>query len=219
MMRTVAAVAMLTGLCACAPRYLQSSTAPDTGLYQLERILVLPVTADDEARGADAYRSGVVAAGAEATVTDALYGALLQETAFELADRPLVERALADRPAPPSDLPALQALARSLQADALLRGVVSVYREREGSHVGVERPAAVGIDLWLIAARDGRTLWHGRYYETQQSMTEELRTVSLYLKRGTRWLTAAELAKYAVGELVKTLPRPHRPAEAATAAP
>jgi hypothetical protein len=202
--RTVAVVAVLTGLCACAPRYLHSTTAPDAALYGLERLLVMPVTADAEARGADAYRTGVVAAGAEATVTDALYGALLQETAFEL-----VERALAERPAPPSDLPALQALARALKADAVLRGVVSAYREREGSHVGVERPAAVGIDLWLIAARDGRTLWHGRYYETQQSMTEELRTVSLYLKRGTRWLTAAELAKYAVGELVKTLPRPH----------
>jgi hypothetical protein len=70
----------------------------------------------------------------------------------------------------------------------------------------VNRPAAVGIELWLTGGQDGRLLWHGSYYETQRSFTEEVRTLPLYWKRGARWLTAEELADYAVTELVNAMP-------------
>jgi len=108
---------------------------------------------------------------------------------------------------------ALQALAGSLSAEAILRGTVTRYREREGSHLSVSRPAAVGIELWLNSGQDGRLLWHGSYYETQQSLSEEVRTLPLYWKRGTRWLTAQELAQYAVTELVNAMPHGQSNAE------
>lgn len=202
------AASALISLCACTPRYLHSDLAPDAKLDELSRVAVLPVASETTDRAAELYRTGRVEPGAPVVVTDLLYRALAQQTVFEPVARPRVEQALAALPEPPSSLPALQALARTLGADAILRGVVTAYREREGSHVGVTQPAAVGIELWLITARDGQVIWHGRYYEAQQSMSEELRTLPLYFKRGTRWLTAQELASYAVDELVGAMPRP-----------
>ncbi|MEW6325374.1 MAG: hypothetical protein AB1515_08305 [Nitrospirota bacterium] len=214
-MKSIVALAALAALCACAPRYLHSERAPDAALPPASTVAVLPVTAAEANRPpaeragvAESYRTGQIAPGAEATVTDLLYQALEQQTTFEPAARPLVEQELARAGEPPSSSEALQKLARAVGAEAALHGVVTDYREREGSRVGVERPATVGIELWLVRARDGQTIWHGRYYEAQQSLTEELRTLPLYLKRGTRWLTAEELAAYAVQELVKTFPRP-----------
>lgn len=201
-------LAALAGLCACAPRYAQSELAPDARLPRSSKIAVLPVVTTDAHRAAEPYRAGRIAEGAEAAVTDLLYEALAKQTLFEAAARPLVEQELGKLAAPQTSGDGLQALALALEADAVLRGVVTEYREREGSRVGVTRPAAVGIELWLIRARDGETIWHGRYYESQQSMTEELRTVPLYFKRGARWLTARELAAYAVAELFKTFPPP-----------
>jgi len=227
--RELVAATAAVSLCACAPRYLQSELSPDATLYEFSRVMVLPVAATEtdrlsaarqsdrqgQAGAAESYRTGEVAAGADAVVTDLLYGALAEQPSLELVARALVEREMAALSQPPSP-PALQALARKLRADVILRGLVTDYREREGSHVGVAQPAAVGIQLWLVAARDGQMIWQGRYYEVQQSMTEDPRTLPLYLKRGTRWLTASELAKYAVGELVKTLPPPRAASSATT---
>ncbi len=202
----------LVVLCACAPRYLHSELTPGAALPPSAKIAVLTLVPAGDPKS-DAYRTGQIGLGAETMVTERLYQALQQQTPYELTPRLLVEQELARFAGPPSSFTELQALARALKADAVLRGVITDFREREGSHVGVQRPAAVGIELWLTRARDGQTIWHGSYHETQQSLTEEIRTLPLYFKRGTRWLTAEELAAYAVDELIKTLPRP-QPADA-----
>ncbi len=200
------AVAGLAVLSACAPAYLHSHVVPHAALSAHARIAVLPVTAAVSSHGGELSQGDQVAPGAEAIVTRALYEALARQTSFDIMGRPMVEQALAASAEPPSTPDALHALAGRLGAEAVLRGTVTLYREREGSHVSISRPAAVGLELSLISGRDGQLLWSGRYYEVQRSLSEELRTISLYWKRGTRWLTAEELTNYAVTELVKTLP-------------
>jgi hypothetical protein len=199
-------VAGLAVLSACAPAYLHSQVTPHASLSAHARIAVLPVTAAVSSHGAELSQGDQVAPGAAAIVTRELYEALAQQTAFDVVGRPMVEQALAASAEPPSTPAALQALAGKLGAEAVLQGTVTLFREREGSHVSVSRPAAVGLELWLTSGRDGRLLWSGRYHEVQRSLSEELRTLPLFWKRGTRWLTAEELAVYAVSELIKTLP-------------
>ncbi len=205
--RWLVAVAGVVGLCGCGSLYLTAQLSPDLSLYPVSRIAVLPVVPESGDPGAEQYRTGRVAPGAEEVLTQALYNAFDQWTHYQLVDPAVVGREVAAQAEPPTTSAALQSLATQLGADAIMRGVVSLYRERDGSHLGVTQPAAVGIDLWLVSRRDGKVIWHGRYYEAQQSMMEELRTIPLYWKRGMGWLTAKELATYAVSALVKTLPQ------------
>ena len=193
---------LLLGLSACSLHYLTSERAPDASAYHVARLAIPPVVVAEDGE----YRTGAVAPGGDAVVTDLLYNAVAQRTAFKTVERGDVERALAAQSPKADDTASWQRLAQAVGADAVLRGELFVYREREGSHLGVIRPASVEMELSLIAGRDGRLLWHGRYTETQQSLTEEIRTLPLYLKRGTRWLTARELAAYAIDDLIGALP-------------
>jgi len=193
-------------LTACSTAYLHSQLAPHVSLSAHARIAVLPVAVAVVKPGAEPSLGNEIAPGADDVITRALYDTISQKTTLEIIDRYKVDQALKASAGPPSTPLALQTLAGALGAEAILRGTVTRYREREGSHVSVSRPAAVGIELWLTGGQDGRLLWHGSYYEVQRSLSEEVRTLPLYWKRGARWLTAQELAEYAVTELVKAMP-------------
>jgi hypothetical protein len=200
------AAAWLAALSACSTGYLQSQLAPHASLPMHARIAVLPVVPIARSSGEEMSGAGQVAPGAEAVVARELYDTLEQQSDFDIVPRVSVDQALAELGEPPSTPVAVQALASKLGAEAVLRCVITLFRERIGSHLSVSQPAAVGLDLWLYNGRDGRLLWTGSYHEVQRSLTEEVRTFPLYWERGARWLTAEELSGYAVTELVKTLP-------------
>lgn len=92
-------------------------------------------------------------------------------------------------------------------AGAVLTGVVTRYEEREGGPIGVRKPASVGFDVNLISTMDGTIIWHGRYAETQKSLSEDIGMFFTFLKRGGKWLTAEELARDGVEQVLKKLPR------------
>lgn len=92
-------------------------------------------------------------------------------------------------------------LAKRLNADAALLGLVSAYQERVGSRLGADPPASVGFQVSVVAA-DGQVLWVGRYYERQRPMTEDLIG---FLQRWA-FVTAGELAEYGVDEVLKEFP-------------
>lgn len=91
-------------------------------------------------------------------------------------------------------------------ADAVLVGFVTKYADRIGEKYGVSKPASVGFVMFLFSAKDGAILWNGSYRETQESLSENLFNVRLFLKRGFKWLTADELAKWGVSETMKNFP-------------
>ncbi len=93
------------------------------------------------------------------------------------------------------------AVAKKLNVDATLVGLVSVYQERVGSRLGANPPATVGFETKVVAA-DGQVLWAGGYYERQRPMTEDLLG---FLQRWA-FVTAAELAEYGVNEVLKEFP-------------
>jgi len=199
-------VAGLAALSACSTGYLQSQVALHASLPAHARIAVLPVVVAARSSGQEPSGEGQVAPGAAAVITRELYETLEQQTNYELVAGATVDQALAASAESPSTPAAWQALAGTLNADAILRGTVTLYREREGSHLSISRSSAIGLELWLVGGRDGRLLWSGRYHEVQRSVSEEVRTLPLAWERGFRWLTAQELADYAVTALIKTLP-------------
>ena len=94
------------------------------------------------------------------------------------------------------------AVAQKMKTDAALVGQVLVYQERVGSRLGANPPAAVGFEVKVVAA-DGQVLWIGNYYERQRPMTEDFVG---FLQRWGAFVTAEELARYGVDEVMKVFP-------------
>lgn len=93
-------------------------------------------------------------------------------------------------------------IAKRLKVDAVLIGQVLVFQERVGSRLGASPPAAVGFEVKAVAA-DGQVLWVGNYYERQRPINEDFKG---FLQRGLGFVTADELARYGVEEMLKAFP-------------
>jgi hypothetical protein len=101
------------------------------------------------------------------------------------------------------------AVAKRLKVDAVMIGEVSVYQERVGSRLGANPPASVGFEVKVVAP-DGQVLWVGNYYERQRPMIEDM---AGFVRRWGAFVTAEELARYGVDEVLKELPFGERGAQ------
>jgi hypothetical protein len=72
--------------------------------------------------------------------------------------------------------------------------------------MGPERGASVAFDMYLIEVSSGRTVWKARFDETQRPLTEDIRAGKVLIKKGVKWLSADELARYGVEEVFKKFP-------------
>jgi TolB-like protein len=93
-----------------------------------------------------------------------------------------------------------------LNVDYMLVGNVWRYQERIGGDYGVDRAASVSFALYLVSAKDGEEVWAQTFSETQKSLSENLLRAGQFFKRGAKWLTARELARAGLTEVMKTFP-------------
>jgi nucleotide-binding universal stress UspA family protein len=108
---------------------------------------------------------------------------------------------------PRGDPLAVAALAaREFGASSIVLGTVSRYREREGEALGARRPASVAFEFTLYAAPQGARIWSARFDETQQFFSENPARMRQYPGRGSRFLTAAELARWGAERAVEAVP-------------
>jgi hypothetical protein len=90
-------------------------------------------------------------------------------------------------------------------ATSVLLGEVYRWRERSGEALGTDRPASVGYQMSLHEAPGGRRLWNSRFDETQRPLSADVRNVRRYPGGGSRWLTAAELARWGASAAAESL--------------
>ena len=95
---------------------------------------------------------------------------------------------------------------KELGVDYVVVGNVWRYRERVGSSLGVSEPASVAFGLYLVNVSTGKAVWLDSFNETQQSLSENLLKAPAFFKRGAKWLTARELARYGMEDLLKKFP-------------
>jgi len=95
--------------------------------------------------------------------------------------------------------------AEEFGATAVLLGTVHRYVERRGESLGALRPPSVSFELALHRAPSGELLWKGRVDETQHALTANVSRALDYPGAGTRWLTVAELARWAAAHAAGTL--------------
>jgi len=102
---------------------------------------------------------------------------------------------------------ALRQLGIKLEADAVFVGFVYNYRERVGYSYGVDKPAAVFLEIQLYRCRDGALLWRAVFDKTQQSLMENVLDIKSFIKDRGKWVTAKELAQEGVQEIVSRFRR------------
>jgi hypothetical protein len=91
-------------------------------------------------------------------------------------------------------------------ATAIMMGQVTRYRERQGESFGSTLSASVAFNATIYTAATVQRVWSSRFDETQRSLSENIVNARRYPGGGTRWLTAAELARWGAESAVETLP-------------
>lgn len=93
---------------------------------------------------------------------------------------------------------------KCIQADLLLVPQITHWRERVGSSGGVETPASVALEFYLIDVKNEK-MTRARYEETQESLIENLLTARKFAARGGKWVTATRLASDGIEEKLMEL--------------
>jgi TolB-like protein len=98
------------------------------------------------------------------------------------------------------------ATGKKLGVDGVLVGHIYRFRQRVGGAASAESPASVAFDLALVRVSDAKVLWKNSFDETQKSLSENLFNIEQYMKTGLRWLTAQELARVGMDQLMMRFP-------------
>jgi hypothetical protein len=160
------------------------------------RVVVIPFAARPRA-GAEPLRPDAVA----------LVGSYVAEAftarGIETVPASDVQQAFGDVP---SDVSVIQMARDRFGADVVVMGTVHRWRERGGQAMGTLMPASVGFEVKTYTVADGK-LFRGLIFDhTQVALGENALTAAQYPGGGTRWLTAEELARWGVSQIVQTLP-------------
>lgn len=94
---------------------------------------------------------------------------------------------------------------KNLNSDSVLIGKISTFMEREGGELGTSAPASVAFGVQLIDPRTGERFWEAYYAETQETLLQNVTKIGKFFKRKGRWVTANQLAKEGVIEVVDDL--------------
>lgn len=146
-----------------------------------------------------------VPAAAPSLITNMVYTELLSRSGLQTIAPELAVRSVPKSMAASELIKSrheIQQLGQTLSVDAILYGVVRVYRERAGSKLGAI-PAAVGFELYLLDGKTGVVLWEGDYFEEQKPFTED---VLGFFSRGGTFVTAEELARSGVQRVMERFP-------------
>jgi hypothetical protein len=198
----------------------ESFSTHETGAEDRPTLAILPFLIErvsDPSRGAvcpvcgNVYRRGNISYGSQNTLTRLLQEKMEEKRTFKVLPKETVEGAFlkSDKERFESNPePSSLQLGKALNADYVFVGFVFRYEEREGSALGVEKPASVGFDVHLYRIKDGKRVWTGKFDETQKPLSENLLEIGTFVKGKGTWVKAEELSKIGMEKMLKKFPNP-----------
>jgi ABC-type uncharacterized transport system auxiliary subunit len=158
------------------------------------------------------FMTGATREGADRLLTDLLVDALQQQTALQtVPSRDAYAVMDAVKSAGDSQQSALKILAktgRMLKADMVIQGYLYRFEDRVGADYSAESAASVAFDVYLIDCAEQKLVWSGYFDQTQQALSEDLRYIGTFFRRGGRWITAEEMATTAMDDMFKEFKQP-----------
>lgn len=109
---------------------------------------------------------------------------------------------------PPGERELIMAVARQVEAEAVLVGYLYRIHGRQGGRFAVRQPASVAYGFYLVEAASGRMLWSGEFDETQQSLAENLFAMGDFIRRRGEWISASQMAADSIHEVLADFPAP-----------
>lgn len=101
-------------------------------------------------------------------------------------------------------------LAKELEVDAVLMGMITRYQLRKGTSYSASEPASVSFELYLMESSKGSLVWTASFDKTQQSLSDDLSNFFSVLQTEWKWLTAEELMELGVNQLIENFPGMHQ---------
>jgi len=100
----------------------------------------------------------------------------------------------------------LKKVGKEIGADGIIAGHLFCYRERKGFDYSAEKPASVTFCVHLIRVSDGVSVWKGVFDKTQSSLMENILELLPFIRGGGKWMTAEELSREGMREILKGFP-------------
>ena len=207
------ALGVLLWIHGCGGTTSEVVTTPEIEQYRVVRIAVAPFAVAPRSPGQDrGYATPAPAPGGAEKITDLFFLKLNTREGLSVVPPSYVAPLMGGGSGLAPGRLSLKELGEKLDVGAILMGTVEIYKERQGTALGLERAqdaAAVGFTARLVSTKDGVTLWTGEYYERQHPLVEDL---SGFLERGAQYLTVDKLADSAVDHVLKGFPlgRPYQ---------
>ena len=210
---------LMTVLTACRPHGSRTQTLVGYDVVNLRRVVVMPfllgntnLNADDQLKPVldctlmdfcQAVNDQLVA-GAEAVLTREMQRAMelrLYDRVVPLTDATAIYDRLPQNRQVDTPRQLAQRFGQAAGADHVLLGSVWRYQNRTP-----DSGASVAFTVYLLQVDNGRRVWRGRFDKTQQALTDDLQDAGLFFKGGARWLSAEELARYGIAQVMQDFP-------------
>ena len=158
------------------------------------------------------FLTGPASEDANRLLTDLLVDALQRQTAFQTVPSreayAVMDALKSAGDSQPSMLKMLAQTGRMLNADMVIQGYLYRFKDRVGANYSAESAASVAFDVYLIDCVHQKLVWSGYFDQTQQALTDDLRYIGAFFRRGGRWVTAEEMAITAMDDMFKDFKQP-----------
>jgi len=149
---------------------------------------------------------GEIAPNARRDLTDLIYRKLGDFPQLEIVPLNEVNKAMKREDFERDPMGSALKMGETVGVDGVLLGWGFRYEERIGGAFSVQRPASVSFVIHLVGAKEGSVLWSGRFQETQQPLSEDIRRFVSFLRRRGTWRTAKGLASVGMDEVLVSFP-------------
>jgi len=210
---------LLMGLNACRSPGSQTQTLVGYDVVNLQRVAVMPFLLGNSNLNADERVKPVLdctlmdfcqtvndelVAGAEAVLTREMQRAMelkLYDRVVPLSDATAIYDRLPQNRQVDTPRQLAKRFGQAAGADHVLLGSVWRYRDHTP-----DTGASVAFTVYLLQVDNGRRVWRGRFDKTQQALTDNLQDAGLFFKGGAHWLSADELARLGVAQVMQDFP-------------
>lgn len=94
-------------------------------------------------------------------------------------------------------------IGRKAKVDMLIIPQAYYWQDRQGGELGVDSPAAVMLDFFMLDIKNKRMAARSRFEEQQESLSDNFFGIGKFFSRGGKWITAEQLAKEGMEKALK----------------